>query len=728
VTATYAPNANYTGSDSFTFKAYDGGLDSNIATVSLTIGAVNDMPTADSQTLNTMEDTALLIGLSAVDIDSAGLIFSIVANPVNGILGTLSASNCVASGLGSNCSATVTYTPAANYNGPDSFTFKVSDGTLDSTVSTVSISIVPVNDPPVVTNGTALTNEDKPVLITLGATDIDSATLTFSIVGGPGYGSLGTMGPPLCTNVPNGTGTPGAYCTASLTYTPHANFGGADSFTFKVNDGSSDSNLGTVALTVNAINDAPLAANDFYSTDINSPLTLSAPGVLANDNDLDSPTTGLTVVLVIAPSNAASFTLNPNGSLSYTPAANFVGTDRFTYKINDGANDSNEATVTVAVLPANDALVAINDFYSTERDTALSVEASGVLANDNGIDTAAANSTAILDTGPTHALSFTLNPDGSFEYVAQANFIGNDSFSYKFNDGSADSNVAMVTIAVMAPNTFPVAKNDSESTHEDAARSIPAPGVLGNDSIALMSNSTAVLISSPRHALSFTLNADGSFNYTPQNEYNRTDSFSYRLYDGTNFSNVAMVNIEVVPVNDLPVAQAQSVSTNQNTPVIVTLTASDIDHKTLTLNVATQPTSGTLGNIGAAKCTVQGQGVTCTATVSYQPAANYVGADSFTFTASDGVGVSAAATVSINVLLVNRPPTANAGGPYIGTVGIPVQFSGMGNDADGNPISLSWTFGDGGKGTGTSPSHTYTAPGAYPVVLTVTDTINSSAI
>ena len=720
-TVTYTPVSNFTGSDSFSFKVNDGIVDSTIAAASITVGAVNDAPVANNAGFSTNEDTSLAVTLSASDVDSASLTFSTVADPTNGTLGTISTPNCVASGAGSNCTATGTYTPGVNFNGTDSFTFKANDGTSDSNIATVSITVNAVNDAPVANGQTVVTNEDAPVVITLAGSDVDNASLSFGILVGPANGSLGAISTPDC--LASGAGSS---CTATLTYSPAANFSGSDGFTFKVNDGSLDSNVATVSITISSVNDAAVAAADFYNTDKDTVLSVGAPGILGNDSDLDSQSTSLTAILVNGPTNAANFTLNADGSFTYTPAINFTGADSFMYKNNDGTNESNEVTVAIAVLQANNAPIATNDFYNTEKDTALNVPLPGLLGDDNDIDTPLAGRTAILLTGPSHAASFTLNPDGSFDYTPTANFTGTDSFTYKVNDGTSDSNVSMVTIAVIAPNTFPVAKNDTEGTSEDGAKSVPAPGVLGNDSIVLLTTPTAVLVSGPTRALSFALNADGSFNYTPQNEFNGADSFTYRIFDGTNYSNVAMVNIDVVAVNDTPVAQAQSVSTNENTPIIITLTASDIDSATLSFNVATPPSNGSVGNVTSPNCTVQGQGVTCTATVSYTPASNYFGPDSFTFTANDNAATSASVTVSITVVQVNRPPTANAGGPYTGSVGVPVQFNGSGSDPDGNPITFAWTFGDGGTGSGPSPRHTYSAPGAYTVTLTVTDSISAS--
>src|SRR5205823_6131933 len=141
-----------------------------------------------------------------------------------------------------------------------------------------------------------------------------------------------------------------------------------------------------------------------------------------------------------------------------------------------------EATVTITVSAVNDAPVAVNDAYSTNEDTTLSVDAAhGVLANDTDVDTAHSALTAALVTNVGHG-SLTLNGDGSFTYTPTLNYNGPDSFTYKASDGRADSNVATVTIAVNAVNDAPVANPDSYSTNEDTTLTVATPGVLGNDS------------------------------------------------------------------------------------------------------------------------------------------------------------------------------------------------------------------------------------------------------
>jgi VCBS repeat-containing protein len=152
----------------------------------------------------------------------------------------------------------------------------------------------------------------------------------------------------------------------------------------------------------------------------------------------------LTAVLLSTTTNGV-LNFNSDGSFSYTPNPNFNGTDTFTYLANDGTSDGNLAMVTITVTELNDIPIAANDSYETNNDSALSVIAPGVL--DNDVDPESNPLAAILVTEPLFG-SLTLNPDGSFEYNPVANFTGTDSFTYKVTDGGADSNVAMVTIAV----------------------------------------------------------------------------------------------------------------------------------------------------------------------------------------------------------------------------------------------------------------------------------------
>ena len=194
-----------------------------------------------------------------------------------------------------------------------------------------------------------------------------------------------------------------------------------------------------------------------------------------------------------------------------------------------------------------------------------------MLTNDTDVDGDALN--AILVSGPAHG-SLTLNADGSFTYTPAANYNGPDSFTYKANDGQADSNVATVSINVGAVNDAPVAQNDSIGGHR---------GHAGRRQRADQRHRRrrrrprcAVLVSGPAHG-SLTLNADGSFTYTPAANYNGPDSFTYKANDGQADSNVATVSITVGAVNDAPVAQNDAAAATEDTPVAGNVLTNDTD-------------------------------------------------------------------------------------------------------------------------------------------------------
>ena len=175
--------------------------------------------------------------------------------------------------------------------------------------------------------------------------------------------------------------------------------------------------------------------------------------------------------------------------------------------------------------------------------------------------------TAVLVTGPSHG-SVTVNANGSFSYTPAADYAGGDSFSYRASDGTLTSNVATVTLTVTAVNDAPTAAGDAYSTAEDTVLTVAGPGVLGNDADPDGDPLTAVLVTGPSHG-SLTVNANGSFSYTPAADYAGADSFSYRASDGTLTSNVATVTLTVTAVNDAPTAAGDAYSTAEDTVLTV---------------------------------------------------------------------------------------------------------------------------------------------------------------
>jgi VCBS repeat-containing protein len=287
----------------------------------------------------------------------------------------------------------------------------------------------------------------------------------------------------------------------------------------------------------------------------------------------------------------------------------------------------------------NVAPVATVDTYSTNEDQALIIGAAGVLLNDTDADNDPL--TAILVSGVQHG-TLALNANGSFSYTSDVNYNGPDSFTYKANDGQADSNVATVSLAVTPVNDAPVASNDIYALNEDTTLTA---SVLANDTDVDGNALTVSRVSDPAHG-TVTL-ANGSFTYTPATNYNGADSFTYKANDGQADSNVATVSLTVTPVNDVPVARNDSYATTEHKVLTVNAAAgvlandSDVDGDTLYATMVSGPTQG--------KLTFNSDG-----SFVYKPLGHYDGPDSFRYKAFDGSASSDVTTVSITVNPVNQ--------------------------------------------------------------------------
>jgi VCBS repeat-containing protein len=297
--------------------------------------------------------------------------------------------------------------------------------------------------------------------------------------------------------------------------------------------------------SVSALN-PPTATNDSYAVSLNATLNVPAiSGVLTNDDDLDGEAL---IAIIDTPTANGSLTLNPDGSFAYVPNLDFTGQDSFTYHANDGALDSNSATVAIQVVAGNAPPVAINDAYTIPINNALSVSSPGVLANDFDSDADALG--AVLDTGTSHG-ALLLNNDGSFSYTPSQNYFGMDIFTYHANDGNSDSAPTQVNIEVLEGNIPPVAADDTYTVTQDSPLTMPPPGVLLNDSDANGDPLTAILDDTAEHGI-LALNADGSFTYTPQAGFSGEDFFRYRADDGLLESQRAQATINVLAVDTQP--------------------------------------------------------------------------------------------------------------------------------------------------------------------------------
>ena len=375
------------------------------------------------------------------------------------------------------------------------------------------------------------------------------------------------------TGVTNGTLGTASTDGSTVTYTAGA-IGGADSITYDISDGNGGTATGTVSVTVLASNAAPVANDDVASTDEDTTLAVAAPGVLGNDTDGDGDP--LTAVLVSGPANG-TLVLNADGSYSYTPGADFNGTDSFTYLANDGTADSAiAATVTITVNAVNDAPVIVSTPVTTADEGvtySYDVDATDVDAGDiltYSLDTASLTAGLTIDSA-TGVISWA-SPAAGSQAVTVTVTDGTDSASQSYT-------IVVTPVTVEEP---PVAAADAYSVNEDAILDIAAPGVLANDTATNGDAMTATLVTGPSCAWTagpsgagaFVLNADGSFHYEPIPNWNSSlpasnpfcsgvsgsDSFTYQATDNDGNSNTVTVDITVNEMNDAPVAVADTLT------------------------------------------------------------------------------------------------------------------------------------------------------------------------
>ncbi len=369
-------------------------------------------------------------------------------------------------------------------------------------------------------------------------------------------------------------------------------------------------------------------------------------------------------------------------------------------KVSDSLLDDTDTTI-VTVNNVAPVVEAGPDATIDEGDTFIGA---GVFA-DPGADTW----TATVDYGDgSGAQPLALNPDKTFGlshmYTDNGAYIV--TVSVTDDDGGVGSDT--LTVIVNPVNDPPVAVDDAYATDEDTPLVVAAPGMLGNDSDPDGDTLRLVVVTLPRHG-SGSIGSGGSFNYTPDANFNGVDSFTYRANDGLVNSNVATVTITVNPVNDPPVASDDSATTDENTPVTVDVLAndSDVDGDLLAVISVAAPANGT--------AVINPDG-----TVTYTPDPDYNGPDSFGYTAADGNGGSDTATVTITVIDLG-PMAAFTWLPEPQNEGAAIVFTDMSTSFPDVIVARAWDFGGLGTSADQNPVFTFTDNGLYTVTLTVTD-------
>ena len=493
----YQPAPDFNGSDSFTFVVNDGQLTSNPATVSITVTPINDAPQAQSQTLTMDEDGTLAITLVATDAESDQLTYSIQSNPGHGSLsGTL---------------PNLVYTPTANFNGSEHFTFIANDGTVNSTEASIDISITPINDPPVAFPSQIIMAEDLKYKFTLTATDVDGDVLEYIIQIPPEHGSLEGTAP-------------------SYIYRPFPNYNGTDSLTFTTRDSQSESAPAVISISISPTNDAPLAERTFTSTLVGQPVHFT---LLAEDIDGDA----LGFDVLVPPSHGTLSGLPPD--LTYTPADGFSGTDSLTFEVHDAQYWTSQAEAIITVTDGNNlAPTAFAQSIDMNEDTDQSIVLSG---SDPDMNTLY----YLLVSNPQHG---TLSGEApNLSYKPELNYSGPDSFSFAVTDGVAQSSPEIVALNIAPVNDPPVA---NELMY--ISNSLPIEvNLTGSDPDGDPLTFMIVDGYGPEHG---TLSGTPpSLIYTPDFGFTGEDGFAYQTSDGTLNSGYAWVSIITQPAGSYQV-------------------------------------------------------------------------------------------------------------------------------------------------------------------------------
>ncbi|GAC1033511.1 retention module-containing protein [Pseudomonas sp. No.21] len=585
---------------SFTYSVNDGTVTVS-GQVALGVNPVNDLPVMNDASVNVDEDSSLTSQLNATDADGDTLTYTLKSGTSNGTL------------VLDTATGEYTYKPNANYNGPDSFTVTVNDGKGGVVDAVVQITVNPINDAPTANPANLSTAEDTPINGKVDARDIDGDTLTYRIASGNGP--------------QNGTLT--LFSDGSYSYRPNKDYNGPDAFTVTISDGKGGTTTSLISINVTPVNDAPVTADQAKETDEDQSVSGK---IVATDVEGDK----LTYIIQSGVDHGSLLLNTVTGEYTYTPNKDYNGNDTFTIRVYDAKGAYADSVVSVKVNPVNDAPVSSPSSISTNEDTPIDGRIVARDADGDALTYSIANG-----NGPQHG-TVTLNADGSYTYQPGKDFNGSDAFTVTIDDGNGGTTTSVVSVTVKPVNDAPVTADQAKETDEDQSVSgkIVASDVDGD-------KLTYTIQAGVDHGSLLLNTVTGEYTYTPNKDFNGTDTFTIRVYDPKLGYADSVVTIKVNPVNDAPTSTPSSVSTDEDTPIDGKVTARDVDGDTLTYSIANGngPQHGTV--------TLNADG-----TYTYQPAKDFNGSDAFTVTISDGNGGTTTSVVSVTVKPVNDAPVA----------------------------------------------------------------------
>ncbi|HGF5084576.1 TPA: tandem-95 repeat protein [Vibrio parahaemolyticus] len=593
----FTPAENFNGDAEITYTVTDGSL-TDQATVKVTVNAVNDTPEVESN----IADQTLAEDFTPYSIDLNNAFSDVDGELTFSVSGNSNIQVAIVNGI-------ATFTPTADWSGSEALTFTATDPSGESVSQTVNFTVAPVAD---IVADKATVVEDTPTIIKVLGNDTFEGTdkvVSLDTNNGPANGTVSVN--------PDG----------SVTYAPNDNYHGTDSFTYIVTSGGV-SESAIVEVNVTPANDAPVAKDDIATTQEDTAVTID---VLPNDTDVDGDK--LSIESVSVPKEQGTVEV-VDGKLVFTPAENFNGDAEITYTVTDGAL-TDQATVKVTVNAVNDTPVVesnIADQTLAEDFTPYTIDLNTAFSDVDNVD----GELTFSVSGNSNIQVAIVN--GIATITPTADWNGSETLTFTATDPSGESVSQPVNFTV-APVADIVA--DKATVVEDTSTVIK---VLGNDTFEGDGKVVSLDTNNGPANGTVSVNPDGSVTYTPNDNYQGTDSFTYIVTSG-GVSESTTVSVDVTPVNDAPVAKDDTAITDEDTPVTIDVLPNDndIDGDKLSIQSASVPEA-------------QGKVEIVDGKLVFTPAENFNGDAEINYTVTDGQ-LTDEAKVTVTVNPVNDAPT-----------------------------------------------------------------------
>ncbi|WP_432241550.1 cadherin-like domain-containing protein [Herbaspirillum robiniae] len=641
----FIPEANYHGQASFSYSVTDQYGLSSVASATIELAPVNDAPLVRDDTAAGDEDNVLMFhaaDLLANDLD--------VDSAVDGDVMRITRVGQAQHGqVFLDSDGTIRFVPDQDYNGPAQFTYWVADrdnaelavngGVGYEIPGTMHLTVIPVNDLPVVT-GEQIDSDEDIVLdipqsfLLANDTDVDIATngqvLSITAVSNAQHGTVQLL------------------ADGTIRFIPELNYFGPASFSYTVDDGNGGQVIGTTVVNLAPVNDAPNVVGETLTFDEDNIQTIDQALLLANDSDVDNPHTDLKIIAVDNASHGV-VTLNQDGSIRFVPDADYFGAASFTYTVSDGVGGFTVGTATLDILPVNDAPRLQGETATTDEDQVIHFSVDGLLANDYDVDN---DHSELRLTSVGNASHGTVRlENGEIIFTPDLNYFGPASFTYVVDDGVGGQSEARVDINFNSVNDIPVVNDEMFNGKRNVTYTLTQAALLANDTDVEDPNAlTIVAVQHAEHG-TVVLNPNGTITFVPEAGYGGVGSFEYVVRDTDGAEVVGTTQIDFSRVNVNPIAVDDSFVGFEDTAFIISaaqLTANDTDPDPSSLS---HLSISAVANASNGTVTLQADG-----SVRFMPTQDFNGAASFQYQVSDGEGGSTWATAYLTVQSVNDAP------------------------------------------------------------------------